>query len=127
MAKKKPTKKAASKTALALKKPIKKAASKTTLAKQTKQGEFFKRAAKALFGIRCNQDTKGNLWVGKGTPKAGIPLIDEIQDEDEVEAIREALLTLGGRPGRAFWVHRASCKITYIIGGLQNKKGFIYY
>jgi hypothetical protein len=77
---------------------------------------FHSRETKAEWGIPCNQNTAGELWVGKGYKKTYAGQFSAT----EAVAVRQAIERVrSSRYGR-FWVDREKKKITMMVGKSED-------
>lgn len=74
-------------------------------------GAFISRQVKASWGIPCNQNANGELFVGKGFVVSLASQLPEIASRVE----RCLAVNRDGRNGR-FWLDKAKEEITMMVG-----------
>jgi hypothetical protein len=73
---------------------------------------FHSRETKAEWGIPCNQNTEGELWVGKGYKKNYAGQFSSA----EAGAIKVVLKRVRGDRFGRFWVDRQKKIVTMMVG-----------
>jgi hypothetical protein len=76
------------------------------------------RQEKASWAIPCNEDARGNLWVGKGFKK----LLGEQFGWNDAIAILRALRQGRGNRGGRFWIDRDARRVTMMVGKSKDNE-----
>ncbi len=81
-------------------------------------GAFISRHEKSTWGIPCNQNAEGKLFVGKGY---GTPFDTQFADELTARILRCLTANRNGRNGR-LWVNLEKKTVTMAVGESSENK-----
>jgi hypothetical protein len=82
----------------------------------SKAGTFVSRQEKSSWGIPCNQNATGKLFVGKGW---GAPFEDQLPEV--LDRVTRCLAKNRGNRNGRFWVNKGDKVVTMAVGdGAEN-------